>query len=177
MGKLKIWLKMFLNLLWNTKNEEVKFMKRFTALIIFVVMSMILTACGGADTSNKSAASGGNEKQASSDSRSLNIGYTTAANKNDPYHLTASKFKEIVEAKTKGRITVNCYPSSQLGSEPEMWEGMQTGICDMAVMTNAYVSTFVHANGALDLPFIFSDLKQARTVLDGEFGKKLIEAE
>jgi len=174
MGKLKIWLKMFLNLLWNTKNEEVKFMKRFTALLIFVVMAMMLTACGGSDTSNKSAASGGNEKQGSSEARALNIGYTTAANKNDPYHLTASKFKEIVEAKTKGRITVNCYPSSQLGSEPEMWEGMQTGICDMAVMTNAYVSTFVHANGALDLPFIFSDLKQARTVLDGEFGKKLI---
>jgi TRAP-type transport system periplasmic protein len=147
-------------------------MKRFMALLISVVMALALTACGG-DTSNKPASSGGKEEKANS-SRALNIGYTTAANKDDPYHLTATKFKEIVEAKTNGRIQVNCYPSSQLGSEPEMWEGMQTGICDMAVMTNAYVSTFVHANGALDLPFIFSDLKQARTVLDGDFGKKLI---
>ena len=150
-------------------------MKRFATLVIFVVMAMILTACGGAGSSNKTGGSGGNDKKASSEHRTLNIGYTTAANKNDPYHLTASKFKEIVETETNGRIKVNLYPSSQLGSEPEMWEGMQTGTCDMAVMTNAYVSNFVPANGALDLPFIFSDLKQARTILDGEFGTKLIE--
>jgi TRAP-type C4-dicarboxylate transport system substrate-binding protein len=51
---------------------------------------------------------------------------------------------------------------------------MQTGTCDMAVMTNAYVSSYVPANGTLDLPFIFSDLEQARSVLDGEFGRSLI---
>ena len=56
-----------------------------------------------------------------------------------------------------------------------MWEGMQTGTCDMAVMTNAYVSSYVPANGALDLPFIFSDLEQARGIVDGEFGQALID--
>ena len=105
----------------------------------------------------------------------LSIGYTTASNPDDPYHLSALKFKEVVEEKTGGRIVVNEYPSSQLGSEPEMWEGMQTGTCDMAVMTNAYVSSYVPANGALDLPFIFSDLEQARSIVDGEFGQALID--
>ena len=56
-----------------------------------------------------------------------------------------------------------------------MWEGMQTGTCDMAVMTNAYVSSYVPANGSLDLPFIFPDLETARKVLDGEYGQKLID--
>ena len=105
----------------------------------------------------------------------LSIGYTTAANADDPYHFTATKFKEIVEEKSEGRIAVNLYASSQLGSEPEMWEGMQTGTCDMAVMTNAYVSSYVPANGALDLPFIFSDLGQAREIVDGDFGQSLID--
>lgn len=50
---------------------------------------------------------------------------------------------------------------------------MQIGTCDMAVMTNAYVSSYVPANGVLDLPFVFSDLEQARSILDGDFGKKL----
>ena len=77
--------------------------------------------------------------------------------------------------KSEGRIAVNLYASSQLGSEPEMWEGMQTGTCDMAVMTNAYVSSYVPANGALDLPFIFSDLGQAREIVDGDFGQSLID--
>lgn len=142
---------------------------RFLALMTSVILALSLTACGGEKKL------GGDKVATSSEVRKLGIGYTTAANKNDPYHVTGLKFKEIVEKKTNGKIQINLYPSSQLGSEPEMWEGMQTGTCDMAVMTNAYVSTYVPANGALDLPFIFADLKQARAVLDGEYGKKLME--
>ena len=130
-------------------------------LTLLAVVSM--TACGNGDR-------GKDDEQLT-----LSIGYTTAANENDPYHFTASRFKEIVEKNSNGRITVNMYASSQLGSEPEMWEGMQIGTCDMAVMTNAYVSSYVRANGALDLPFIFTDLDQAREVLDGEFGQALID--
>lgn len=105
----------------------------------------------------------------------IGIGYTTAANPDDPYHITAEAFKKYVEEHTNGRIIVHEYPSSQLGSEPEMWEGMQIGTCDAAVLTNAYVSSYVRANGALDLPFIFSDVKQARTILDGEYGNALLD--
>lgn len=128
------------------------------------VMVFGLTACGG-------PAANADEPAV----YTLGIGYTTSANDDDPYHLTALSFKNIVEEKSNGRITIVEYPSSQLGSEPEMWEGMQIGICDMAVLTNAYVSSYVRANGVLDLPFVFSDLEQARTILDGEFGQELIE--
>ncbi len=143
--------------------------KKVFAGVLAGGMVFSLAACG----SNGGVASG--SSSAEGKSLTLSIGYTTAANEDDPYHLSALRFKEVVEEKTGGRITVNEYPSSQLGSEPEMWEGMQTGTCDMAVMTNAYVSSYVPANGALDLPFIFSDLEQARSVVDGEFGQALID--
>lgn len=148
-------------------------LKSILAGIMASTMILSLAACGGGTTSgtNSTSASTGGD----SPSVTLSIGYTTAANDDDPYHVTALTFKQIVEEKTDGRITVNEYPSSQLGSEPEMWEGMQTGTCDMAVMTNAYVSTYVPAYGALDLPFIFSDLEQARSVLDSDFGQSLID--
>lgn len=105
----------------------------------------------------------------------IGIGYTTASNPDDPYHVTALTFKNYVEKHTNGRITVHEYPNSQLGSEPEMWEGMQIGTCDAAVLTNAYVASYVRANGALDLPFIFKNVKQAREILDGEFGQELMD--
>ena len=151
-------------------------MKRLLSLVAATAMILSLAACGGgssAPVSNSADSSAATQPGASAASYTLSIGYTTASNDNDPYHLTALKFKEIVEKKSEGRITVNEYPSSQLGSEPEMWEGMQIGTCDMAVMTNAYVSSYVPANGVLDLPFVFSDLEQARSILDGDFGKKL----
>lgn len=146
--------------------------KNLVLLAVITALALSLTACGGGGTTQDT---GKVAKPAKTDANTLGIGYTTGANENDPYHLTATKFKEIVEKKSNGRIKVNTFHSSQLGSEPEMWEGMQSGMCDMAVMTNAYLSTYVHANGALDLPFIFKDLKQARTVLDGDYGKKLID--
>ena len=143
--------------------------KKVFAGVLAGGMVFSLAACG----SNGGVASG--SSSAEGKSLTLSIGYTTAANEDDPYHLSALRFKEVVEEKTGGRITVNEYPSSQLGSEPEMWEGMQTGTCDMAVMTNAYVSSYVPANGALDLPFIFSDLEQARSVVDGGIRQALID--
>ena len=146
-------------------------LRKIFAGILAGAMALSLVACGNSGSSSAPAETPKEEAK----SVTLGIGYTTAANDNDPYHFTALRFKEIVEEKTNGRITVNYYPSSQLGSEPEMWEGMQTGTCEMAVMTNAYVSSYIPANGALDLPFIFSDLEQARTIVDGEFGQKLID--
>ncbi len=147
---------------------------KLSALVLASLLVLSLAACGGGKTAAPTSSGAGSEK-ASGKTYTLSVGHTTAANENDPYYLTVMKFKEIVEKNTEGRITVNDYPSSQLGSEPEMWEGMQTGTCDMAIMTNAYVSSYVQANGALDLPFIFSDLKQARDILDGDFGQKLID--
>lgn len=144
---------------------------RLFAAALAGAMMLSLAACGGNGAGNGSGSGNGGDGE----TKTLSIGYTTASNNDDPYHITALRFKEIVEEKSNGRITVNEYPSSQLGSEPEMWEGMQIGTCDMAVMTNAYVSTYVPANGALDLPFIFEDLEQARSVIDGEFGQALIE--
>ena len=146
-------------------------LKKIFAASLACAMVLSLAACGGdsGGGTSGSGSSGGGE------TITLDIGYTTAINDDDPYHVTALRFKEVVEEKTNGRITVNEYASSQLGSEPEMWEGMQIGTCSMAVMTNAYVSSYMPANGTLDLPFIFTDLEQARTVIDGEFGQALID--
>lgn len=162
-------------------------LKKIFAAVLAGAMVLSLAACGGGNDNPGGNTSGGGSGggagsgtqqpsggSAGGASVTLSIGYTTASNDDDPYHVTALRFKEIVEEKTEGRITVNEYPSSQLGSEPEMWEGMQIGTCDMAVMTNAYVSSYIPANGTLDLPFIFEDLAQARAVVDGEFGKSLI---
>jgi len=165
--------------------------KSMLSAAVAVLAAVSMCACGGSKpaatqaaapaqtTAAAAAAEKKEETQAAAPAAAaevkLGIGYTTAANDDDPYHITALTFKNIVEEKTGGRIAVEEYPSSQLGSEPEMWEGMQTGTCDMAVMTNAYVSSYVPANGSLDLPFIFKDLDQARTVVDGEYGQALID--
>ncbi|MEI3350889.1 MAG: hypothetical protein V8R18_07205 [Clostridium sp.] len=113
---------------------------RVLAGALAAVTAFSMTACGGGQAGGTTQAAAAGTQAAAENTANpnaettLSIGYTTAANADDPYHFTQpiqrDRGREI-----RGRIAVNLYASSQLGSEPEMWEGMQTGTCDMAVMT------------------------------------------
>src|SRR5215470_17116044 len=49
-----------------------------------------------------------------------------------PTQAVATKFSELVAAKTGGAIRIQVFSGGQLGSEVNIVSGMQTGIVDMA---------------------------------------------
>lgn len=107
--------------------------------------------------------------------KSLQIGFTTAINPDDPYYVFATEFAKIVDKKSDGNIKIDVLAGGQLGQEREMFEGMQLGTVDMAIMTNAYASNFVNASGVFDLPFIFKDSETAAKILDGQLGTNVLK--
>lgn len=149
-------------------------MKKVFSAILATALLLALAACGNSPTEQPDGSAAGTDGEKIS--YTLSIGHTTAPSEYDPYYITSVKFEELVEEATDGRIQVEVYSGGQLGSETEMFEGMQLGTLDMGIITNAYVSAYVPACGALDLPFLFQDLDQARSVIDGEFGQKLMDA-
>lgn len=48
-------------------------------------------------------------------------------------HRALLKFEELVEAGSDGEIDVQIFPSSQMGPDREMIEGVQTGVLEMAI--------------------------------------------
>ncbi len=64
-------------------------------------------------------------------------------NERDGFHIAAVKFKELVEAKTKGEIKIEIYPNASLGDERTLLVGMQIGTIDMGVITNGPVANFL----------------------------------
>ena len=152
-------------------------MKKIISVSLAAAMLIALTACGGGNDSSGGTTAGSNFSGGSSDATyTISIGHTTAPSEYDPYYITCIEFEKLVEEQSDGRIQVEVYSGGQLGSETEMFEGMQMGTLDMGIITNAYVSAYVTACGAFDLPFIFEDLEQARSVVDGEFGQTLMDA-
>lgn len=133
-------------------------------LIVFLILPA-MTACG-------------NEEEKPIENQvekyTLKFYWTTADSENDPYAIGAHEFKDLVEEKTQGRVTVQLFPNSQLGGERDAIEGISLGTIDMGIITNAPISGFVPQFQVLDLPFIFSDKQQAYKVLDGEVGKSLL---
>ena len=104
----------------------------------------------------------------------LKLGHTDPATPEDPYDITAHKFGSLIEQYTNGKYKVTVFPNNQLGAEREMIKNLTMGSMDLGVITNAVVGSFVSANMALDLPFIFPERGVAHAVLDGDVGEMIL---
>ncbi len=91
-----------------------------------------------------------------------------------PQHAGCLKFKEIVEKKTNGAVTVQIFPSNQLGSDRETTEFLQTGSVQAALIPTAKLSLFAPALQLPDLPFFFPSREITYKFLDSEVGDELL---
>jgi TRAP-type transport system periplasmic protein len=91
-----------------------------------------------------------------------------------PTQAIATKFSELVAAKTGGAVKIQVFAGGQLGSEVNIVSGMQTGIVDMAFHTTGFLESFFPRVQVLDLPFLFRDAKTAESLLDGPIGQQLL---
>ena len=95
-------------------------------------------------------------------------------NEKDAFHACALKFKELVEAGSKGEIEIKIFPNATLGDERQLLESMRMGVVDSGIITGGPIINFLPEFGVFDLPFLFTSPEQAYKVLDGEIGKKLL---
>jgi TRAP-type transport system periplasmic protein len=102
----------------------------------------------------------------------IKIGY--ANTKESHLGVGASVFCDEIQTKTSGRYTCQHFPSSALGGEREMTEGLQIGTIDAANLTTGPLGNFVPEVRILDLPFLFRDYDHARKTLDGSIGNDLL---
>ncbi len=103
----------------------------------------------------------------------LKVGHTS--NTDVPCHIGFMKFEEEVEKNSNGRIDVQIYPNSELGSERAMYEACQMGTLEVAYGTSSVLANFYEPLIVLDLPFLFSDVNAARKAMNGELGAKATE--
>lgn len=96
-------------------------------------------------------------------------------NEEDGFHVAAEKFKELVEERSDGTVTVSIHPNAELGDERELLESMQVGTVDMGVITNGPVANFVDEFAVFELPFLFPDSETAYEVLDGPIGQEVLD--
>lgn len=107
------------------------------------------------------------------DSLTVRIGHIRDTN--HPTHAAALKFKDILEADSKGRIQVKVYPNSQLGDPKQMFTLMQTGDLEMVY---GGINTFAWIKGGepyeiTAIPFLFKDYDHMRRSLRADFFKAI----
>jgi tripartite ATP-independent transporter DctP family solute receptor len=104
----------------------------------------------------------------------LKLGHAVAPE--HPYHLGAVKYSELIAQRTKNMVKIDVYPSTQLGNERDMVEGLQLGTIDLVVTSTGPLGGFVPRMFVVDLPFLFRDREHAYKVLDGLIGRELLDA-
>ena len=91
------------------------------------------------------------------------------------HHQAALKWKELVEARTNGKVRVQIFPSSMLGSGVQTVEQLQAGAIEAASLPTAWVAPLAPSLQVLDLPFLFPNRDVAHRVIDGPVGAAILE--
>jgi C4-dicarboxylate-binding protein DctP len=88
----------------------------------------------------------------------------------------ALKFKELAEARTKGRVKVDVYANSTLFKDGEEMQMLQLGnVQILAPSVSKFGPLGVRAFEVFDLPYIFDNDKDLHNVTQGRIGQQLFK--
>lgn len=150
-------------------------MKKFLALFMAMSMTLALAACGGSSSSSSSSSSSDSSSSAATSADSYTIIYASnsAADLENPQNVGAYKFKELVEERSNGRITVECHINGALGGAREIVEGVQLGTINMGDVENGPMDSFVEASALWNLPYLFTSLEEVHNIQASDIGKAI----
>jgi tripartite ATP-independent transporter DctP family solute receptor len=80
-----------------------------------------------------------------------------------------------LEKATNGRLSIQMFPSMQLGGEKEMIEQAQIGALQIARVSVGPVGSVVDNLNVFNLPFVFRNTAHMRAVIDGPIGDRLLK--
>ncbi len=90
----------------------------------------------------------------------------------NPYGQGADHFAKLVKERSNGEIIIKVFPSSQLGNQRDLVEGLTLGTVDMTLTGTAVLGNFIPEVSIFDLPFLFRNVEHAYKALD-TLGMKL----
>ena len=165
-------------------------MKKVAALSTAAVLAMsALAGCGSkteattaapaeteAAAETEKAAEGEAAAEAGAEVEKIDLVFSHINAETHTWHKMAVKFKELIEERSGGNITVTIYPNNQLGSEIETVQSAIAGMgdCDI-VLTGESMQTYVEELGIIGMPYAITSDEHMDAVLNGEVGKELDE--
>jgi C4-dicarboxylate-binding protein DctP len=91
------------------------------------------------------------------------------------HQQAALKWKQLVEERTHGQITVNIFPAMMLGSGTQMVEQVEAGAIEAAILPTGWIAPIAPGVQVLDLPFLFPNREVAYKVIDGPVGAQILK--
>lgn len=146
----------------------IKYKQKSIKKLIFLVLGLILFTgllygCVGTGDSNKE----------SKEVVEINLGH--ALSEGTKASQLINEFTDVVAEKTEGRVEINDFPNSKLGSETEMLEQLKIGSLESAAIMVGSMQSIDMKMAIEDLPYMWKSREYAREAYDGEFGEYLAD--
>ncbi len=167
------------------KTKRAKRMAAMTAAIVMITAG--LTGCSDSKAPETTKAEIQQEEKETADAveageaadgieykeQKFQLGYNTV--EDSVRGEMARAFKEYLETRSGGKITVELFPAGTLGSEQEMTEMVKIGTLDFTLPGCSNMSNVDPSFSAVSLPFLVKNFEEAHKLQDGELGDALKE--
>ena len=146
---------------------------RASLLLAFVAVTVIMAVgCARGGGAEGGGGGGGGEQ-------SYTIRFSHVVTPETPKGMGAEKFKELVEQKSDGQITVEIYPNSELYGDEDELQALQGNSVQMIAPASSKLTDIAPQVLVLDLPFLFQDVNdvQELTARDTDVGRAIYDNE
>lgn len=92
-----------------------------------------------------------------------------------PQYQSVEYFRDILDERTEGRISVEIFPNSQVGDDLQMMNALQSGSLEMTYPSTSPATGIVPELAVFDLPFLLPTTESADEVLDSELGQQMLD--
>lgn len=103
----------------------------------------------------------------------LKVGHVFAAD--HPWQIALEGLSKDVSEATGGEVVIQVYPSSQLGGDREVAEGLQLGTVEMGLFGTGALQVLDKRLIIEELPYAWPTREKAYAAVDGELGDALAE--
>ncbi len=87
-----------------------------------------------------------------------------------PLYLRAVEATEKIRAETKGRVDIQVFPNSQLGSDTDSLSQLRAGGIELFTLSGLILSTLVTPASISGIGFAFPDYGKVWAAMDGDLG-------
>src|SRR6202046_686891 len=92
-----------------------------------------------------------------------------------PTVVATENLGKKLEAATNGRLSIQMYPSMQLGGEKETIEQTQIGAIQISRVSVGTMGPIVDDINVINMPFLFKNTAHANKMMDGPIGQELLD--
>lgn len=162
-----------------------KSMRKSMALALFLMLVIMLAACGGAGKPStqeqqptsvptvepETGTTGDNT--VAHEPIVLTMGNTFASGSGSVINDELTKMSDRISQRTNGGLSLDIKGDSLLGTEQQMYESLFMGTLDMALESIAFQSTSHPELVIEDLPYMFATREDGYAALDGKYGQAI----